>query len=190
MKNVTKFGVIAGLMITVFGGCGVKYMENGFGGGCGHHTTSLNTKIHQQNQGHSKIDQSQVQNAFSVETAMSNAITQNQDVKNTQELTMLQKVKLVNKMRKLAKNGLNSDKINLSNQSSNIHFSQKQSELKNVLNSKKSGIDTSTEGLVKLILLILLAILIIGLLHMLLGSWLVNLLILILLIYLILVYLI
>lgn len=190
MKNLTKFGVIAGLMITVFSGCGVKYMEKGFGGECGHHTASQNTTIHQQNQGHSKIEQSQDQNLLPVETAISTAITQNQDVKNTQELTLLQKVKLVNKMRKLAKNGLNSDEIKLSNLSSNIQLSQKQSELKNVLNSKKSGIDTSTEGLVKLILLILLAILIIGLLHMLLGSWLVNLLILILLIYLILAYLI
>jgi Flp pilus assembly protein TadB len=54
---------------------------------------------------------------------------------------------------------------------------------------QKNDFDTSVEGLLKLVLIIVLALLILGLINMLLGSSLLNLLVLLLLIYLIWVYL-
>ena len=190
MKNSVKLSVFASLLIAMLSGCGVKYMENGFGGGCAPHTANLNFLDKQETQKLNKINSKTNQVSNPVELENSPIITNTNCDSKPCELSAFQKLKLANHVRKIAKNELISPKNNPSKQRQNMSFSQKNSELKSIIKSKKSGIDTSTEGLLKLLLLILLAILIVGLLQMLLGSGLVSLLTLILLIYLILVYII
>ena len=190
MKNVTKFGVLAGLMITIFSGCGVKYVEKGFGGGCEHHTANLNVTDKSNSKNHDLANSKTEEVSNPVELENSQIITNANSDSKSCELSTFQKLKLANHIRKMAKNEMISPKNNSSKQRQNMNLSQKNSELKSIVKSQKSGIDTSIEGLLKLILLILLALLVVGLLQMILGSGLVSLLTLVLLIYLILVYLI
>lgn len=190
MKNSVKLSGFASLLIAVLSGCGVKYMENGFGGGCAHHTANLNVVNKSNAKNQLQTDSKTVQVSIPVELENTPIITNTNCDSKPNELSTFQKLKLANHVRKIVKNELISPKNNPSKQRQIMSFSQKNSELKSIVKSKKSGFDTSTEGLLKLLLLILLAMLIVGLLQMLLGSGLVSLLTLILLIYLILVYLI
>lgn len=167
-------------------GCGVKYIENGFGGGCSQHHT---TKLQHSTQTNPKV--SSLANSQEINTVVNTNETQlneeNQLTKlsqSTTKLSFIQKVKLVQQVRK---NIQNSPEVNIAK--SNILKQDKMVDGHKSFKQMKNGLDTSEMGIIKLVLVILLALLILGLFNRLLGMSLINLLVLLLLIYLIWVYL-
>lgn len=177
-------GLLVAAAITLVSSCGVTYQENGFGGGCHpKSTTQIKTEKPSVANDYSAVSVPQIP-AEILNEKSPNIETQNNLPVSGTKLTFTQKIKLVREIKKQIKNA----------QTNNLKEIQTAiSERKTLANKtkieKKSGLDTSTEGLIRLILLILLALLIVGLLRYLLPSNLVSLLALILLIYLILVYL-
>lgn len=174
--------MVVGITITLFSGCGVKYIENGFGGGCDqHHTAKLN---------HSRTSNSNPicelnSPAFKENEVSDLRIVSNEEIalnKNNAapKLTLVQKYKLIQNVKQHIKSLPKSESSDLGKQ---------KIKSSNALKIQKNDFDTSVEGLLKLVLIILLALLILGLIHMLLGSSLLNLLVLLLLIYFIWVYL-
>ena len=87
----------------------------------------------------------------------------------------------------MRKNIQNSPEVNIAK--SNILKQDKMVDGRKSFKQMKNGLDTSEMGIIKLVLVILLALLILGLINRLLGMSLINLLVLLLLIYLIWVYL-
>ena len=182
MKKSIKLMMVVGITISLLSGCGVKYIENGFGGGCSqHHTTKLN---------HSHISNPNSNNQLNIEPCKENNVSDDKlvffDETSSNKgvaapnLTLVQKLKLIRNVKQKLKN---------LPQSESSHLGMQKLKAKHAIKTEKKDIDTSVEGLLKLVLIILLALLILGLINMLLGSSLVNLLVLLLLIYLILIYL-
>ncbi len=182
MKNSIKLMMVVGITITLLSGCGVKYIENGFGGGCDqHHTAKMN---------HSKTSNSNPINQLNIPVFKENEVSDLRIVSTEEialnknnaapKLTLVQKYKLIQNVKQHIKSLPKSESSDLGKQ---------KIKSSNALKIQKNDFDTSVEGLLKLVLIILLALLILGLIHMLLGSSLLNLLVLLLLIYFIWVYL-
>jgi hypothetical protein len=182
MKYSMKLMMVVGITISLLSGCGVKYIENGFGGGCAqHHTAKLN---HSHISNHEPVNQSNSTVFKENEVSDSRLIFTKETALNINgsapKLTLVQKFKLIQNVKQHIKNLPKSKSSDLGKRE--IKSSQ-------AVKIQKNDFDTSVEGLLKLVLIIVLAILILGLIHMLLGySWL-NLLVLLLLIYLIWIYL-
>lgn len=177
-------GLLVAAAISLVSSCGVTYQENGFGGGChSKSTTQIKTEKPTMAMEQTTVSIPQLSAQILNENAVTVETQNNLPVSGT-KLTFTQKIKLVRDIKKQLKN-VNPNTI----KDIKTQLAERKSLSNKIKNDKKSGIDTSTEGLLKLILLILLALLIVGLLQKLLGSGLVSLLALILLIYLILVYL-
>ena len=182
MKYSFKFLVVAGFAILMLNSCGVKYIEKGFGGGCGeHHTAKLN---HSQSSNHNAVNQLNPSDLKEKEVSDSKVAITNETELNVNvpapKLTLVQKFKLIQNVKQHIKNLPKSKSSDLGKRE--IKSSQ-------AVKIQKNDFDTSVEGLLKLVLIIVLALLILGLIHMLVGySWL-NLLVLLLLIYLIWIYL-
>lgn len=182
MKYSFKFLVVAGFAISMLNSCGVKYIEKGFGGGCGeHHTAKLN---HSQGYNHKTVNQLNSLDIKENEVSDSKILFTNETELNVnvpeQKLTLVQKLKLIQNVKQHIKNIPKSKSSDLGKQE--IKSSQS-------VKIKKNDFDTSEMGIVKLILVILLALLILGLVNQLLGMPLINLLVLLLLIYFIWMYL-
>lgn len=182
MKNSLKLMMVVGISISLFSGCGVKYIDNGFGGGCEqHHTAKSN---------HTQTSNSKPINALNSSVFEENEVSNSRIVMTKEislnknnpipKLTLVQKYKLIQNIKRQVKNMPKSESSDLGKQKIKVSPA---------LKIQKNDFDTSVEGLIKLVLIILLALLILGLINMLLGSGLLNLLVLLLLIYLILVYL-
>ena len=177
-----KLMMVVGITISILSGCGVKYIENGFGGGCAqHHTAKLN---HSHISNHEPVNQSNSTVFKENEVSDSRLIFTKETALNINgsapKLTLVQKFKLIQNVKQHIKNLPKSKSSDLGKRE--IKSSQ-------AVKIQKNDFDTSVEGLLKLVLIIVLAILILGLIHMLVGySWL-NLLVLLLLIYLIWIYL-
>lgn len=177
-------GLLVAAAISLVSSCGVAYQENGFGGGChSKSTTQIKTEKPTMAMEQTTVSIPQLSAQILNENAVT-VETQNNLLVSGTKLTFTQKIKLVRDIKKKLKNVKPNTIKDIKTQ-----LAERKSLSNKIKNDKKSGIDTSTEGLLKLILLILLALLIVGLLQKLLGSGLVSLLALILLIYLILVYL-
>ena len=182
MKYSMKLMMVVGITISFLSGCGVKYIENGFGGGCAqHHTAKLN---HSHISNHEPVNQSNSTVFKENEVSDSRLIFTKETALNINgsapKLTLVQKFKLIQNVKQHIKNLPKSKSSDLGKRE--IKSSQ-------AVKIQKNDFDTSVEGLLKLVLIIVLAILILGLIHMLVGySWL-NLLVLLLLIYLIWIYL-
>ena len=182
MKYSMKLMMVVGITISLLSGCGVKYIENGFGGGCAqHHTAKLN---HSHISNHEPVNQSNSTVFKENEVSDSRLIFTKETALNINgsapKLTLVQKFKLIQNVKQHIKNLPKSKSSDLGKRE--IKSSQ-------AVKIQKNDFDTSVEGLLKLVLIIVLAILILGLIHMLVGySWL-NLLVLLLLIYLIWIYL-
>ena len=182
MKYSMKLMMVVGITISLLSGCGVKYIENGFGGGCAqHHTAKLN---HSHISNHEPVNQSNSTVFKENEVSDSRLIFTKETALNINgsapKLTLVQKFKLIQNVKQHIKNLPKSKSSDLGKRE--IKSSQ-------AVKIQKNDFDTSVEGLLKLVLIIVLALLILGLINMLVGySWL-NLLVLLLLIYLIWVYL-
>ncbi len=182
MKYSMKLMMVVGITISFLSGCGVKYIENGFGGGCAqHHTAKLN---HSHISNHEPVNQSNSTVFKENEVSDSRLIFTKETALNINgsapKLTLVQKLKLIQNVKQHIKNLPKSKSSDLGKRE--IKSSQS-------VKIQKNDFDTSVEGLLKLVLIIVLALLILGLIHMLVGySWL-NLLVLLLLIYLIWIYL-
>jgi hypothetical protein len=182
MKYSMKLMMVVGITISLLSGCGVKYIENGFGGGCAqHHTAKLN---HSHISNHEPVNQSNSTVFQENEVSDSRLIFTKETALNINgsapKLTVFKKLKLIQNVKQHIKNLPKSKSSDLGKQE--IKSSQ-------AVKIQKNDFDTSVEGLLKLVLIIVLALLILGLINMLLGSSLLNLLVLLLLIYLIWVYL-
>jgi hypothetical protein len=182
MKYSMKLMMVVGITISLLSGCGVKYIENGFGGGCAqHHTAKLN---HSHISNHEPVNQSNSTVFKENEVSDSRLIFTKETALNINgsapKLTLVQKFKLIQNVKQHIKNLPKSKSSDLGKRE--IKSSQ-------AVKIQKNDFDTSVEGLLKLVLIIVLALLILGLINMLVGySWL-NLLVLLLLIYLIWIYL-
>lgn len=168
--------MVAGLAISMLNSCGLKYIEKGFGGGCGdHHTAKLN---HSESSNHKSVNQLNPSGLKEKEVSDSKVAITNETELNVNvpapKLTLVQKLKLIQNVKQHIKNIPKSKSSDLGKQE--IKSSQ-------AVKIQKNDFDTSEMGIIKLILVILLALLILGLVNQLLGMSLVNLLVLLLLIY-------
>ena len=182
MRNSMKLMMVVGITISLLSGCGVKYIENGFGGGCAqHHTAKLN---HSHISNHQPVNQSNSTVFKENEVSDSRLIFTKETALNINgsapKLTLVQKFKLIQNVKQHIKNIPKSKSSDLG---------KHKIKSSHAVKIQKNDFDTSVEGLLKLVLIIVLALLILGLIHMLLGYSLLNLLVLLLLIYLIWVYL-